>query len=102
MQTHSEAITALGGHEREEEILSGKLKKLTAATKDVHVGNSKFDLIFKLFYTYVTKSPPPLQLVFLVESRTLAGCASSPIEPHQYLLGSVATYLTYADVRAFR
>ena len=56
VQTHSEAITALGGHAREEDILSGKLKKLTKATKDVHVGNSKFDLIFKLFYTYGCRS----------------------------------------------
>lgn len=52
IQTHSEAIAALGGSSREREILKEKFQKVEGATLSLHRGLSKFGLIFKLAYTY--------------------------------------------------
>eukprot|EP00039_Didymoeca_costata_P000030 m.43872 g.43872 ORF g.43872 m.43872 type:complete len:1317 (-) comp10017_c0_seq2:599-4549(-) len=56
IQTHSEAITALNGFPREKEILQEKFSGVRKAMEDLHLTNSKFGLIFKLFYTYGCRS----------------------------------------------
>ena len=62
--------------------------------------------------SYLPVAPPlasnnsPIRFVFGRLSRTLMGCADPPSKgvgaPLQCPLGSVASYLVYADVRTFR
>lgn len=56
LQTHSESIVALGGNAREKEILSETFSKVEEAQSNLHSTKSKFDLIFKLAYTYGCRS----------------------------------------------
>ena len=55
-KTHSEAITALGGAEREEAILQKQFSYVEGATQALHRAQSKFGLTFKLAYTYGCRS----------------------------------------------
>jgi len=50
VQSHSEAIAALQGAKREEDIVDKKFCDVVKAGRDVHTAFGKFQLIFKLFY----------------------------------------------------
>jgi ABC-type uncharacterized transport system fused permease/ATPase subunit len=79
------AITALGGHAREEEIVNQNLEKVTAATNGVHEGNSKFDLIFKLFYTYGCRSwMTTFMMVPILTSGAQVGAVAGEVAAMRY------------------
>eukprot|EP00397_Hematodinium_sp_SG-2012_P001898 GEMP01001903.1.p1 GENE.GEMP01001903.1~~GEMP01001903.1.p1 ORF type:complete len:1281 (+),score=223.00 GEMP01001903.1:215-4057(+) len=52
VQRHSEVIAALQGEQREDDILKDKLKSVVNGELDVVTAHFKFDLTFKLAYTY--------------------------------------------------
>ena len=56
VQTHSEAILALGGCDREHQICMEKFDGVSGAATDLHYCMSKFGLIFKVAYSYGCRS----------------------------------------------
>ena len=76
IQTHSEAIAALGGATRERQILEEKFGKVEGATLLLHRGLSKFGLIFKLAYTYGCRSWLTSFMMLPVLTATQAVCTS--------------------------
>ena len=56
IQQNAEAISALNGSEKEKAILAKSYSKVTGTTLDLHKGNSKHELVFKVAYVYGCKS----------------------------------------------
>ena len=73
VSTHSEAILALDGSKREQEICNRKFERLERASTDLHICIARFGAIFKLAYTFGCSSWISTCVMIPIISRNSAG-----------------------------